>query len=743
MLKTYIGLQKTLTLSTLGLAISCGSTAFAQSTDSSPSSSPSTSSNRVIEEITVTANRRQESLQESSLVISVLSQKEMQAVKEIWDLTSAEPSVQIGKAGNIAQAYIRGVGSFVATARQENAVAFNVDGVYLQTGAMVSPAMFDIERVEILKGPQGTLYGRNATGGAINFISRAPKLDEFSGYVSTDLGNYDLRRFTGAVNVPLSDTTALRVALQKSDRDGYFTDGTDDEDSLSGRVRFLWEASEDITLNLTAEYADFDGAGAGSALLQTIDNDPWIGALDPRRVTYTTAPAPLKDPFYDYDSHAFTTQLDWELDFATLTILPAYRHEHYTSRTYVPGYRFTEEAKTTQSSLEVRLGDQTENLKWVVGAFGLQAEQELNYGPENAGILQGVNIIIPEQTTDSYAIFGEATYSLTDKLRVIAGLRYSKEETEGGGINNSFNYRGYTPAFDPSAETGDFSFSDKTSANSVTYRTGIEYDISEDSMLFVTYSKGFKGGGWYPDRPTEDPTFEPETLEAFEVGMRNQFLDNSLQLNVEAFFWQYKDQQQAYAGLTSIGVPALLTVNATDSDIYGGSMDATWRFTDNDTLHATIEYLHAEYGNFARNTPGPAYPGSQCSSALASTGGFMVDCSGARMQRTPKYSGSVSYEHVFPLSSGGTITAGADLTFATGRYLTIDLSPSTYDGSYVVTNADLTYSNAEDTWSLTTFVRNIGDTAFASGGIVNPANGLFNATINAPRTYGLRAQYNF
>ncbi|PZU75328.1 MAG: TonB-dependent receptor [Rhizobium sp.] len=693
-----------------------------------------------IADIVVTANRRSETVQRSSLAIEVIGAEALRGVSQASDLSAITPGVQIANAGNITQAYIRGVGSFVATGRQENAVAFSIDGVYLQTGTMISPAMFDLERVEVLKGPQGTLYGRNATAGAINLISASPKFDEIGGYVGAEGGNYDLRRFNGALNIPINDTLAVRAAFQKSDRDGYFTDGTNDEDSLVGRLKLLWQPSPAVRIGLTLEAGDMGGRGASTARLPVIDGNPWIGALDPRRLPFITPPLPLIQPSYDNTLYSATLQVDIDLPFATLTAIPAYRHEHYDQLTYGPGYRFTEDTKTVQKSLEVRLGNQTPELKWVIGGYVLDVDQALDYEVANAALLQANKIFIPGQATKTYAFFGELTYSLSDRLRAIAGLRYSNEKNRGDGTNNAAAYRGNSPAYLPGVESGDFPFSASVKASALTYRTGLEFDVTQSSMLFATVSRGFKGGGWFPDRAGALDTFKPEKLDAFELGSRNRFLDNRLQLNLEGFYWKYHDQQQAYVGVTSLGIPALITTNAGSSTIYGANVDLVWRLSDHDTFRGSVEYLHARYDTFLRNTPAPALAGSLCSTRPASSG-FTIDCSGVRLQRAPRFTGSAGYEHIFEINGGAKIVAGADMTFGTGRYLTLDFNPQSFDKGYALFNADLAYFAPQDRWSITTYIQNIGKTAFATGGGINVGN--LNATINAPRTYGVRARYNF
>lgn len=711
-------------------------------------------SGTMLEEIVVTAQRREESVQKSSLAIEVLSSEQLKGITQPTDLNTIAPSVQVGSAGNINQTFIRGVGSFVANGRSESAIAYSLDGIYLSTGTALTPMMFDIARVEILKGPQGTLYGRNATGGAVNFITNRPTLGEVSGYVGGDVGNYDLRRINGAVNLPAGETFAVRSAFQVTERDGYFSDGTGDDDTKAARIRTLWQPNDDFSVLFNVEGARMRPIGAGTSTLPVTAGDPWRGALDPLvRPQLATTKNPLPDPHFDDDLWSASTEVNWNVGIGTLTVIPAYRSEKYDSLIYTPGFSFAEEQNAKQKSFEARLGNQTDAVKWVGGVYYYDMDQEFTFTVDNNLLGQNAVIDFPSQSTTSWAVFGEATISIVDPLRIIAGVRYTEDEQKGVVNNNSLSYftPQATPAFDPVLEFPyDFVNRVKINSDAVSWKGGLEFDVTADSMLFLTVSRGFKGGGFFQDPTgqldTDNITFEPEQLTAWELGSRNRFLNNSLQVNLGAFYWEYEDQQVQFLGNNTLGLPAFLTANAGNSTIYGAELDVTWRITQADTLRVAGAYLHAVYDEFERIMPGfSVKPGTACSIVPTSSPGLVVsDCSDLVMQRAPKWTGSMNYEHAFDLPNGGAIIFGADAIYSGEKYLTVDYTPEGFVGDALVGNVDLAYRAPDDRWSITAWVKNVSEEEFYTGGDVSVLNpNLVFATINPPRTYGLRFNVNF
>lgn len=728
----------------LALALASTSAGWAQD-NSGPQSSGG------IGEIIVTAQRREESAQKTPIILDTVTRAELERISDVRELANAVPGFQFANAGNSVQTYIRGVGSFNAKSVQESAVAYSVDGVYLFTTSQISPAMYDLQRVEVLKGPQGTLYGRNASGGAVNIITQDASLSGMEGYISGEVGNYDLINLTGAINLPIGSRFAVRVAGHHVKHDGYLTDGTSDDDTTAGRVRALWEPTPDISLRFAFDIARVRGKGPGSIVYPYVDADnPWIGALDPRSDTGNSLVSgfrPLREPFNKLDQWSISAQLDWNLGFATFTFLPAYRDEDLRQTSYVPGYGIDEVAKIGQTSLEARLASRTDRLSWVVGAYYLDASNDETFQINNPNPPVGrpvINFLDNPIKVESWAVFGETTIGLTDRLRLIGGLRYTWERNSAGGFQNQLYPAPLaTEDFRPGVEAGDHYIDERVTNDAITWKLGAQYDIAPASSIFATVSKGFKGGGSYVDLPEVNPVYSPETIIAYVFGSRNRFLNDTLQLNLEAFYWDISNQQISFVGFNNLGQPKFQTTNASDSKAYGGSLDMIWLFTPNDRLNFGVEYVKSEYSSFVRVQPS-APVGTLCPTSVVSAGPparVAIDCSGFPMMRTPKWAGSAGYEHRFDLANGGRVTIGGDMIFASRRYTSIDFSPVTLDGGYAIFNAQLGYSAPDERWSVTLWGKNLTETSYLSGGI--QSGSINRPTINQPRTYGVRARFNF
>jgi iron complex outermembrane receptor protein len=715
-----------------------------------------------LQEIIITAERRAENLQKSSLAIQVLTDEEIvrSGITQSTDLNSMVPGLQIGTGGNATQIYIRGVGDFAASALSNPAVAVNIDGVYVSRPQAVNSLFYDVARIEVLKGPQGTLYGRNASGGAINIITNRPSLRGVEGFLLGELGNYDLKHVQGALNVPLGSTAAARASFQVVDRDGYLSDGTDDDSRQAGRLRLLWQPSSAVELILNADYAHEGGNGPGYVLLPRPDGlGKWDSASEPEANAVLTATPPLgflippvgRDTFRDNDFWNLSAELNWDVGFATLTLLPAYRDVKLSERNYPAGLRNTiPEATSKQTSIEARLAAVSGPADWVIGAYYIDEDQKAEQQIYQ-GILQD-NLGFYEPSTTSYAAFGQITYSVAETLRLIAGGRYTHEKRSLEGAIFTNSPTAAPPPYPALLEE----FGGEHSWSKFTWKAGAEYDLSPRNMLFFTASTGFKAGGFNQTVPPMD-IFEPEKLLAFELGSRNRFLDGRLQLNVELFHWTYKDNQIAHVIFDPLGVINLVTHNAGRAKIKGANVDVVAKLGPNTTLRGFVEYNDAKYREFQYDTAfsifgsplfNPASTACEVSAPFAGpVFGTMlatIDCSGFRLPRTPKWSGAVGLTHEVPLGNGGTIIADASAQFASQRWLSFEfVEPQRADG-YVLLDFDLSYEAPNRRWSIAGFVRNITKEAvYSGGGVQSFAPPLTYATIAAPRTYGVRLRYNF
>jgi iron complex outermembrane recepter protein len=748
-----------------------------------------------LEQIVVTAERRTETLQKSSVALQVLSGEDLEREGIVGpkDLTLAVPGLAVGAGGPAPQYYIRGVGDLSAIALSNPAIATNLDGVYVARPTATNANFYDLARVEVLKGPQGTLYGRNASGGAINVISNKPILDNTSGYLTVEGGNFSEMKGEGAINIPVAATLAVRAAFQVVDRKGYLSDGFDDDRHQAVRLEGLWQPSSDVSLLLEGDVAHMGGKGGGFVYLpRPARSSPWEGITSPASNAYlnsavvaaglcapasafppTVAPpgaclplvvAPgvalpqvaLFSPLDGSDEHqnnvmwGVHAEFNWDLDFATLTLIPAYRSTSENYTTY-PAYPFYQNPSVShETTFETRLAHNEEHLKWVGGLYFYNESQEYTSGVD-AGLVQNARYDVSPQTR-SYAAFGQLTYSLLETWRIIAGARFTTDERQITGTTSTvYPAVSTNPAavcLNPTvAECLEETFHGSRTFRNVSWKGGTEYDLTSHSMLYLTAGTGFKAGGLNqntansPPGTTQAQPYSPEKLLAFELGSRNRFLNERLQVNVEAFYWIYKDHQEPHVLIDSQGNAAFQFSNAGRATLYGVDPDITFLATRQDKLHLLGEYLQSQYSSFQYLSAFPVATGCSESHVVA---GYQIDCSGFQMAHAAKWSGSFGYEHDFLLAHDATLAFNLDAQYASWRWLAIEFTPAERAPGYLTENTNLTYTSGSGQWALSAYIRNITDRAVYTSGSANAFGPeTFAATIGAPRTFGASIRWKF
>ena len=721
-----------------------------------------------IAEIVVTAERREQSLQRAPLTIQVVQGADLAkaGVTDTLGLQRVTTGVQIGANGANTQVFVRGVGSFSAGLLTSPGVAFNVDGVYVNQTFGTNGNFYDLARVEVLKGPQGTLYGRNATGGAINLITNAPVFEKTTMDLSLEGGNYQYVRATGAVNLPIGDTAAVRGAFNVVNRKGYLSDGQDDDIEQSGRVRFKWQADPNVTIQLSGDYSHFGGQGGDYVYLPRRPGaSPYESQTTSAANAYAASFGPAgplllparPDIQQNTSLYNVSGQLDWKLPFATLTLLPAYRHMDVDFGVHF-NTRLQTSAGVDQTTMEARLGNSSKALTWVIG--GYYFHENLDSLTQIRTTLPFVDLVNSDTVADprstSYAAFGQATLSLTSHLRAIGGIRYTHE---------------HKTVFDQStdASTGipGTGVSGAQNFSNVSFKAGGEFDLGPRSLLYATYSTGYKSGGFSQGvSPTFTAiTFGPERLRAVEVGSKNRFFDNRLQVNVSGFYWKYRSIQDSRPAFDGAGNLNLITFNSGNATLYGASVDIVARVTRHDAVSLSGEYTHARYDSFAYTTPAPLFnpastgcrvsgPFGPGATLPGMAGGsdtntsfvpvFYNNCAGFQVARVPKFSANADLAHDFDLQSGAKITLDANVNYSRARGLTSVYIPAARDGGYAIVNADLSFTTPDDRLSVGLFVRNLTKTVYYTGAIESGVQaGLVAANIGAPRTFGARLTYKF
>ncbi len=746
--------------SALGLALGLATPAGAQSQTTAPDDVPAMTG---LEEIVVTAQRRAENLQKAAIPVSAVTGDLLitAGVADVTSLTKMVPALVVQPSvGTATNFYIRGVGSFAANAFTENPIAFNFGGVYVARPAAPLGTFYDLERVEVLKGPQGTLYGRNATGGAINVLPARPKLDVVSFDLTAEYGNYDAKALMGALNVPLGEKAALRVAGQVRDRDGYLSDGYDDENGQAGRASLLLEPNDWLTATIVADYFHQGGRGGGGVLvpgpLTPTAPDPKdrIGGADPRSLAALEASfpgmvssgrvnGPRTDGFVDNDFWGVAGTFEADLGFASLTVLPAYRDTRPDFLAYNGGYSTRVDEVAKQKSLEIRLAsDGGGAFNYVVGAYVFD-EKQTDLNDFNQGLVQRTTFRTGLHN-ESAAGFGQVTWSLVDDLRLVAGARYTKEQKSQDTTLTTTSFgQGVTSHFD-----GDADF------NRFTWKAGVEYDLAARSLLYANVGTGFKSGGFFI--AALDNSFAPEKLTAYTVGTKNRFLDNRLQVNAEAFYWDYSDQQVNYIGpirtsATTYGT-GLVTTNAGKSRMYGLDTELDFQLTPDDRLTADIQYLNGKYTKFdyvavsASGAPlrhGCNVTPTNSPPLAAPARPFIVDCSGNPQINSPKWTVNLSYTRSFTLPADYGLDVGIRTRIESGRYLATEYLPEQHQKSYRSSDLYATLNSPGGDWSMTGFVNNLEDRTIYAGSSLRPVVPAVYNILRAPRTYGLRASVHY
>lgn len=701
-------------------------------------------------EIVVTASKREQTIQKSSLAIQAVSaeQARKEGLVQITDMSKLVLGLQVGMNGGSSQIYVRGVGDFSANPLANPGVGFNVDGVYVGRPEAVNSNFYDISRIEVLKGPQGTLYGRNSSGGAINLITNSPTLDDVKGTLNVESGNYDLFRIDGAINIPVSSTLAIRAAFNRVSRAGYLSDGTDDDKEEAMRVKTLWKPTDDFSLLFSVDGAQVGGKGAGYVYLPRAPGaNPWEADASTQANAYF-ASFPGSTGVNPQGTNSKTdnrflnasAQMDWDLGFATLTLLPAYRHSDIYGLSYDAQLQVMSET-ANEETMEARLSHSGDAVKWVAGLYYFD-----EHNPGQIHIDVGPTVLYTEIPYNprgtSEAAFGEATFSVTEPFRVIAGARFTTEHRTLSGVFYISEDNGAT-LIDHENFNGGVTF------NAFTWKLGAEYDLTSENMLYATASTGFKAGG-LTQTTSPDNVYQPEKVLAYELGSRNRFFDDTLQVNLELFRWTYRDQQNSLLTFDDTGSVNFLTVNAGNATLYGFNVDGVDKLTHHDTLHLSAEYNHSRYSDFILQVPSVLFnpASSGCRDVGTVPGPILplaqVDCAGYELPHAPEWTGLADYSHDFDLSNGSAIALGASARLSSWTWLAVNFTPAERAPSFHVLNTDMTYMTANRKWSITGYVRNITNATEYTGGTASAqVPEIFGANINPPRTYGAQFHMSF
>jgi len=753
-----------------------------------------------LQEVVVTAQRREESAQRAAIAISTVSGQTVTDanVTRPGGLTELVPAVQIADdTGPYSIFYIRGVGSFAANALSDSAVAFNVDNVYIGRPSSTAGFFYDLERVEVLKGPQGTLYGRNATGGAINVLSKQPQLGQWGGDASLQYGNYAYFRADGMLNAPLGDEAALRAAFFHVKHNGYMNDGTDDEDDTGGRLSFKIVPAEGLNILIIGDYFKQRGLGVGSTPIGSttpfvpgppFSSDARYGLFSPEVGAYlvqqpnvlngrTFAPFPNLD-HQDNDFWGVSSTINWTTPLGTLTVIPAYRDSKIDYVSFAPGFFLREIGHDKQTSFEARFAsDDQHALRYLLGVF----YYDENNNVPNFDVNQQADTSFQSIDADtvSRAVFGRLTYAFTPAVRLTGGVRYTSENKDFSGFltgNNRicalgflgcpnaalFPYDSFTPeppspfgpmgpVLSPDGTFTTLTTIDKTGANeesasynNTTWHASADWDITDHNLLYVSAETGFKAGGFFFS--SDYGYYKPETIRAYTLGSKNRFLENKLQVNLELYYWKYSDQQISHLGLDSKGVIIFPTENVGAATYKGIEVDLQARPWLHTLLAADVQYNDSVYDSFVYHTPNSNNGmgnGTGCPNGAPPAETYTVDCSGMRPPYAPLWTIAASAQQTVPLSNGSSIIGNARVHYQSDTLTELSFLPVEVQPGYALVDFELTYSGPSERYYVTAFVNNAFDKTPLSFSYPVPLSLFAVGALQPPRTYGARVGVHF
>ncbi len=771
------------------------------------------SSGFVLEEVIVTARKREENLQDTPLSISAftsneLTQRQIRSTDQLADVTpnlTFDAYAPSSGQNASSQIYIRGIGQSDFTAVTDPGVGLYVDGVYFARSFGGNMDFLDLERIEVLRGPQGTLFGRNTIGGAIALHTKRPH-SEFAADVELAVGSDDLTHVVGNINIPITDNFFSKFSLAARERDGYVdrvqhadrqlsgepaeTDGVDlgDDSSMSARASFVWQATDKLNFFLSGDYTDEDENGSPSTSLglndektfpahtNQFENGLAFGGNCPQfppphdgpEASTNGNPVCINDTWrrdeFENEGNAevgseltmwgISLEADWDVtDWMSIKSITAYRDiDAYSARdadgTPYQVFHTQDPFEQDQFSQEFQFSGNTDNMKWLLGLYYFEEEAD-NPNPVQLPV-PTVGQLISGGTVDNdnFAVFGQVTYDFTEQWGLTAGLRYTDETKRfspfsfadgsyvGPGTASPFvRFYDCPTGQEPGCDgvpgrlftDGDRLIPEgeyKLEFDDWTPMLNLAYQATDDLMLYGSYSEGFKSGGFdqrFIGFAPEPSSFDPETVTTYEIGMKSSWLDNTLRLNIAAFFTDYEDMhiivRQGFAPLT---------FNAGEAEIQGFEIESTWIPTSAWIIQVGVGYIDAEY--------------TKLDESVESVG----ISKNSELPQTPEWSANIGIGYTAQFGSW-SVTPRVDWAYTDDVYNNAVNTPQLLQESYDIINAAVTVRNDDGAWEIMLMGRNLTDeTILISGSSgYETASGYSVGTYAREAEWTLSAKYSF
>jgi len=703
-----------------------------------------------IEEVVVTALKTGAvNIQDTPATITAFSGEALKNshATDVTQLSQLLTNARIDYFGASMTAFIRGVGSDNTRILGDQNVGFYVDGVYIEKGIGATTSFVDVERVEVLKGPQGTLYGRNTTGGAVNIITRAPSADpEFQ--AALEVGDHAKVRGDVAIGGPIVGTTLLgRLSVAYSRHDGYVKNETGpdlfDEEFFAARGGLLFQPTDRFDVRLSADYRKSSDNGAAfkltlprGVIAQRAAAEGVTGAaLIPGDFWRVRTNSPTKTREEDFGA-SLTAKYDLT-DSISLTSVTAYRTvDQFTANDYdgtqIDLISAEAPINIRQLSQELQLNGEWGRAKWILGGFYYDMRDKS--GPPSH-FQSRVNNLFPglvgttfyDLKTEAVSVFGDVSFALTDQLKISAGARYSHEEKD-------LFYR--TLNVINGAVFSDTTVTNRHSWGSPTYRAVVEYKPADNILLYASATEGFKAGTLNPTNPILPlPSLvSPENVWAYELGAKTDWYDGRLRLNAALFHYDYKDLQ-----VQTLVSGVSTTTNAAGAEIDGVEIELAARPTEPLTITAAMGYLDARYGRYDAV--------DEAANVAPADGNMMIGA--------PKWSFTLAGDYKVEWGDRGAVTLHADLGYKSRYYFTALEDPLASQPAQTIVNALVRFESADGRWGVEAFGRNLTEEEVYSriifftrlgppfGPPLTSADKSPVGQIGLPRTFGVKLTYQY
>jgi len=782
-----------------GVAAGGGSVVSGGSANGSGSATPGNSGGSAaaqLEEVVVTAEKRSELVSKAPLAISTVNQQNMDelGITSAQQLVSTVPNFQISANGYTPQLSIRGIGNFSGS---YSTVAVQVDGIYEPNTSVLTNGLYDVSRIEVARGPQGTVYGRNATAGVLN-INTADPVRQFLAFGDIAYGNYSDLTVRGVINVPLGDHVQVRGSIVRETNDGYYAHGAaarnyGKTDILTAQLTALVKITDSLNWRVAIEHADNTGTInylQGVNYLYYPNANLTTGALGTPVIAGARpnlmAQESVRDNSLDTWEDAVRSRLTWALnDQFTATYLAGYSAFVDNGIDTATG-AFSQRQRgtdTRSSTQEVDLNFDSSRLKAVAGLYYYRdythGNASLHIGntvpyPFSSLVPGAINqpvglepssyglIDIVQHTAFNYniskAAFSQGTFAITDALRLTGGVRYTKDSH---GVDSSSQVCAFGSGLVPNASLAcgvpfgpPSSTVQTTESHNTSWKASLDYDLTPEQLLYGTVATGYRGGGVSGNTrlPVQFLTYAPETVTNYEVGWKSLLLDRSLALSLDVFDMEYKNMQVSAIEHDLTGNPAPVTINAGKARIKGAELELDWRLTGLDEIHGYATYLDARYTSFPNGVNASVNPDGIYNSTVGrlDAGGanyallatnVPTNFAGNHLPNAPEETFRVAYSHTFRLGAVGSLIPSAQLYWQAKSYTDLANSVQSTRKDYTRSDLNLTYRSGSDRLTVDAYIHNVENHT-----VWQSANAKWDETMAfymPPRTFGVRVGYRF